>query len=95
MEVYKPFVKPVYVTQPLLPDIKDVNEMIETIWESNVLSNNGNMVKQLESELAGYLNVSYLSLFSNGTVALQLLSTHLHGIILNLFFAILRMILLI
>jgi dTDP-4-amino-4,6-dideoxygalactose transaminase len=72
MEVYKPFVKPVYVTQPLLPDIKDVNEMIETIWESNVLSNNGNMVKQLESELAGYLNVSYLSLFSNGTVALQL-----------------------
>ncbi|MFZ5987885.1 MAG: DegT/DnrJ/EryC1/StrS family aminotransferase [Bacillota bacterium] len=72
MEIYEPFVKPVYVTQPLLPDLKDINEMIETIWESNMLSNNGNMVKRLERELAGYLNVSYLSLFSSGTVALQL-----------------------
>lgn len=72
MGTCKPFVKPIYITQPLLPDIKDMNKMIETIWSSNILSNNGNMVKQLEGELAKYLNVSYLSLFSNGTVALQL-----------------------
>jgi dTDP-4-amino-4,6-dideoxygalactose transaminase len=72
METYKPFVKPIYVTQPLLPDIKDISEMIETIWESNVLSNNGKMARQLENDLSKYLNVNYLSLFSNGTVALQL-----------------------
>ena len=72
MGIIEPFKKPIYIIQPLLPDIKDVNEMIETIWNSNILSNNGNMVKRLESELAKYLNVSYLSLFSNGTVALQL-----------------------
>lgn len=72
MEILEPFAEPVYVTQPLLPDIKDMDEMIGRIWESKVLSNNGNMVKQLESELATYLDASYLSLFSNGTVALQL-----------------------
>lgn len=72
MDNFEPFEKPVFVTQPLLPGLKDINTMIETIWESNMLSNNGKMVKQLESQLAGYLNVNYLSLFSSGTVALQL-----------------------
>lgn len=66
------FTKPFYITQPLLPDISQINEMIKAIWESNQLSNNGNMVKQLEKELADYLNADYLSVFSNGTVALQL-----------------------
>lgn len=33
MKNYEPFEKPVYVIQPLLPDIKDMNEMIETIWQ--------------------------------------------------------------
>lgn len=72
MDTHEPFKKPVFVTQPLLPELKDINVMLEKIWESNMLSNNGKMVKQLESELAGYLNVNYLSLFSSGTVALQL-----------------------
>lgn len=66
------FTKPFYITQPLLPDISQINEMIKSIWESNQLSNNGNMVKHLEKELADYLNADYLSVFSNGTVALQL-----------------------
>lgn len=68
----EPFAKPFYITQPLLPDINETNEMIKIIWESNQLSNNGNMVKQLEGELSDFLNAGYLSVFSNGTVALQL-----------------------
>ncbi len=46
--------------------------MLEAIWASNQLSNNGTMVKQLERELAGYLGSEQLSVFSNGTVALQI-----------------------
>lgn len=68
----EPFAKPFYITQPLLPDIDKFNEMIKIIWASKQLSNNGNMVKQLERELSDFLNAGYLSVFSNGTVALQL-----------------------
>jgi dTDP-4-amino-4,6-dideoxygalactose transaminase len=72
LNMLKPFAKPFYITQPLLPDIDEINKMIKVIWESNQLSNNGNMVKQLERELATFLNSDYISVFSNGTVALQL-----------------------
>lgn len=66
------FTKPFYITQPLLPDIDQFNEMIKVIWESKQLSNNGNMAIQLEKELSNFLGSDYLSVFSNGTVALQL-----------------------
>ncbi len=68
----EPFINPIYVTQPLLPDLVDVNRMIKEIWDSKQLSNNGKMVKQLEIELSRFLNVDYLSVFSNGTTALQI-----------------------
>ncbi len=66
------FEKPIYITQPLLPDMDALGEKLKQIWESHQLSNNGEMVKTLEKELATYLGCEYLSVFSNGTVALQL-----------------------
>ncbi len=68
----EPFKEPVFITRPLLPEIEELSVMLESIWESNQLSNNGNMVKQLERELGGYLGSDQLSVFSNGTVALQI-----------------------
>ncbi len=68
----EPFAKPFYITQPLLPDMDEFNELLKEIWASKQLSNNGNMVKQLERDLSSFLNTNYLSVFSNGTVALQL-----------------------
>lgn len=68
----EPFKEPVSIIKPLLPDIDEMNEMIELIWKSNQLSNNGPMVKQLEKELSGYLGADHISVFSNGTVALQI-----------------------
>jgi len=66
------FPDPVHVTRPLLPDLYEVEEMLESIWQSGVLTNNGKMARRLEYELGRYLNVGYLSLFSNGTAALQI-----------------------
>ena len=40
------------------------------IWESKMLTNNGNYHQKLEEELAKYLKVPYLSLFTNGTLPL-------------------------
>jgi len=66
------FPDPFLLTQPLLPDLKETYKMIEAIWQSHQLSNNGPMLKQLEQELAAFLGVDYLSVFCNGTAALQI-----------------------
>lgn len=58
------------VTSPLLPNLDDFNEMLKQIWESKWITNNGSFHKQLEKELAAYLKVPYISLFSNGTLPL-------------------------
>jgi dTDP-4-amino-4,6-dideoxygalactose transaminase len=60
----------IYVTQPFLPPLKEFNEYLEKIWESRVLTNNGPFHHELEQKLCEYLGVKYLSLFSNGTLAL-------------------------
>ncbi len=72
MSKIEPFPHPIYVTQPLLPDLQDYYRLLEQVWESRFLTNNGPLAKRLEKELAQYLGVPHLSLFSNGTIALQL-----------------------
>lgn len=62
--------KPIYVTQPALPPLDEFTRYLEEIWESKWLTNNGQFHKRLEQELSDYLGVKYLSLFSNGTLAL-------------------------
>ncbi len=62
--------KQITVTSPLLPNLDDFNEMLKQIWESKWITNNGSFHKQLEKELAAYLKVPFLSLFTNGTLPL-------------------------
>lgn len=62
--------KPVYVTQPSLPPLEEFIPYLEKIWNSKWLTNNGPFHQQLEKELADFLNVPYISLFANGTLAL-------------------------
>ncbi len=58
------------VTSPLLPSLEDFNEMLKQIWDSKWITNNGSFHQQLEKELAEYLKVPYISLFTNGTLPL-------------------------
>jgi dTDP-4-amino-4,6-dideoxygalactose transaminase len=62
--------KPILVTKPALPPLDEFIPYLEQIWENCWLTNNGPMHKQLECELAKYLGVQHLSVFSNGTLAL-------------------------
>lgn len=62
--------KPVYVTQPALPDLQEFMPYLEQIWENKILTNNGPFHQQLEKELCQFLGVPYISLFANGTLAL-------------------------
>src|SRR5476651_2572855 len=58
------------VTSPLLPPLEEFIPYLEEIWKSKRLTNGGPFHEQLEKELAEYLGVEHLSLFSNGTLAL-------------------------
>lgn len=62
--------KTITVTSPLLPDLDEFNAMLKEIWASKWITNNGSFHKQLEKELAAYLKVPYISLFTNGTLPL-------------------------
>lgn len=62
--------KPIFVTQPFLPPLDEFTELLKQIWDSKIITNNGPFHKQFEKELADYLGVKYISLFSNGTLAL-------------------------
>lgn len=62
--------KNIFVTRPLLPPLDEFIPYLENIWESQHLTNAGPYHQQLEQELADYLGVEHLCLFSNGTIAL-------------------------
>lgn len=63
--------KLITVTSPLLPNLDDFTAELKKIWESKWITNNGDFHKQLEKELAAYLKVPYVSLFTNGTLPLM------------------------
>lgn len=73
--------KPVFVTQPALPPLEDFTELLKQIWNTKILTNNGPFHQQFEQALADYLGVKYISLFSNGTLALitALQALHITG----------------
>lgn len=62
--------RPVFVTEPHLPPLQEFIPYLEKLWASKRLTNGGPFHEQLEKELAAYLGVQHLSLFSNGTIAL-------------------------
>lgn len=62
--------KVITVTSPLLPDLDDFNSLLKEIWKSKWITNNGRFHQQLEKELAEYLKIPFLSLFTNGTLPL-------------------------
>jgi dTDP-4-amino-4,6-dideoxygalactose transaminase len=61
---------PIPVTQPFMPPLEEFIPYLSKIWESKWLTNAGAFHQRLECELADYLGVEHLSLFTNGTIAL-------------------------
>ena len=62
----------IYVTKSFLPAPEEYLEKINAIFASGVLTNNGAMVRQLHDDLVTFLDVEFLSVLSNGTLAIQL-----------------------
>ena len=58
------------VTSPLLPNLDELNKLMQDIWNRKWITNMGHYHELLEAELAKYLGVEYISLFTNGTLPL-------------------------
>lgn len=60
------------VTKTYLPPLEEYVEYLQGIWERNLVTNNGPLVKELEAKLKEYLGVKHLFFVNNGTIALQI-----------------------
>jgi dTDP-4-amino-4,6-dideoxygalactose transaminase len=60
------------VTKPFLPQAKEYDEYLSSIWERQWLTNNGPLVNELELKLKRYLDLKHLLYVSNGTIAIQI-----------------------
>lgn len=65
--------KEILVTRSSMPEYEEYIEEIKDLWESRWLTNMGAKHNKLEQQLAEYLKVENVSLFSNGHLALELL----------------------
>jgi len=63
---------PINVTKTYLPPLEEYIQYLERIWASGWVTNNGELVQELEKKLAEYLGVPYVQYVSNGTIAIQL-----------------------
>jgi dTDP-4-amino-4,6-dideoxygalactose transaminase len=64
--------KPIFVTKTYLPNKQKYKQYIDKIYESNYITNYGNLVRMLEQRLCDFLGVKNVVLTSNGTVALEI-----------------------
>lgn len=62
----------IFVTKSFLPPLEEYQKYISQIWKSGKLTNQGPLLKELESKLSNFLNVDNFHYLSNGTIALQL-----------------------
>lgn len=61
-----------YVSSPVLGDFAEFTKLAAEVYDSKFLTNNGVKVRKLESELKHEFDIPYLSLVTNGTVALEI-----------------------
>jgi dTDP-4-amino-4,6-dideoxygalactose transaminase len=67
----------VFVTRPILPPLSDLQPLLEEIWETRILSNNGPILRRFESALAAHLEVEHISIVNNASIGLLLSLKHL------------------
>lgn len=60
------------VTKTYLPPLEEYITMLKRVWDNNWITNNGELLVELENKLKDFLGVEYLLVCSNGTIVLQL-----------------------
>ncbi|HYV91976.1 MAG TPA: DegT/DnrJ/EryC1/StrS family aminotransferase [Chitinophagales bacterium] len=60
------------VTKTFLPPLQEYEKYLKGIWERGWITNNGQLVQELEQKLKEFLGVKHLFFCTNGTVVLQM-----------------------
>ncbi|MBS1745659.1 MAG: DegT/DnrJ/EryC1/StrS family aminotransferase [Bacteroidetes bacterium] len=60
------------VTKTFLPPFDEYIAVLKRAWEKGWITNNGELVQELQIQLKEYLGVKHLVLCNNGTIALQI-----------------------
>lgn len=60
------------VSRTLLPPLEEYNKYLKRIWKSNWLTNNGELVQELEKKLQEYWGVKHVVCVDHGTSAIQI-----------------------
>ena len=60
------------VSRTLLPPLREYNKYLKRIWKSNWLTNNGELVQELERKLQKYWKIKHVVCVDHGTSALML-----------------------
>src|SRR5215813_3063082 len=60
------------ITKTFLPPFEEYTSQLKRAWDKGWITNNGELVQELEQKLKEYLGVKYLLFCSNGTIALQM-----------------------
>ena len=64
--------KPIYVTMPTLAPLNEVNELLQGVWQSGVMTHNGPLLQKFEKEVRDWHGAQYHTVVVNGTIALQM-----------------------
>src|SRR6476660_5308413 len=60
------------VTKTYLPPFEEYAAILKRAWDKNHITNNGELLKELELKLKEFLQTEHLLVCSNGTVVLQM-----------------------
>jgi len=63
--------KPIFVARPSLPDLVRVNRYLNEIWERNMVTNFGPLEKKLAVDIAQFLDLRQVMMFSNGHAGME------------------------
>lgn len=69
LDVFRP-AEQIHVTRPTLPDLDKYADLLEEVWRTGWITNEGALHHELEQRLMTQLGVQHISLFCNGTIAL-------------------------
>jgi len=69
---FEKFQDPIYVTKPFLPPLDEFTKGLQGIWDNQWLTNNGPLLQKFNRNMSQFLEMDNLSLFNNGTLALQI-----------------------
>ena len=71
----------IYVTKTYLPPLDEYVSLLQEIWNSHLVTNDGPLYQRFERELSAFTEIPHLACVSNGTLALQIAvrALDLHG----------------